>query len=235
MKYQSRFWRRYFRYYDVLLKVIPYQNVLKELASFAKTSSVRLLDLGAGTGNLLYHLPSDVQVTSLDNSEEALERLLQKFPDAQIIRHSIIEPLPFNDNYFDGVISNNVLYTLQEKQWEPLIEEIKRVCRPNGFVAVSNLAENFDAMSIYKAHINQSLKLKGRLRTVIELTQLIWPTFKIFWFNKKIKKDNAEGIYSFVKEDHQKQLFEKYGFQSLFDTKWVYAEQAKLNGFVNIK
>ncbi|MBK8502001.1 MAG: methyltransferase domain-containing protein [Saprospiraceae bacterium] len=74
MNYQNDFWKQYFRYYDILLKVIPYQELFESIVKHLDVKSgMTILDLGAGTGNLQYFLPNDVNVIGLDNSEEALK------------------------------------------------------------------------------------------------------------------------------------------------------------------
>ena len=111
MNYQNDFWKQYFRYYDILLKVIPYQELFESIVKHLDVKSgMTILDLGAGTGNLQYFLPNDVNVIGLDNSEEALERLSSKFPQTPIVKHSIKDRLPFEDNKFDRIVSC-LLYT----------------------------------------------------------------------------------------------------------------------------
>ena len=53
-KNESEFWEKYFRIYDFLNLLIPYQRLLariKELLKLKKGDT--LLDVGAGTGNFL--------------------------------------------------------------------------------------------------------------------------------------------------------------------------------------
>jgi len=114
MKYQDNFWNTYFKYYDVLLKLIPYQELFARIvASLNLKPDSKVLDLGAGTGNLQSFLPENINIVSLDNSKEALNKLTDKFPKSKIVKQSIQKSLPFEDNTFDRVVSNNVLYTLR--------------------------------------------------------------------------------------------------------------------------
>jgi ubiquinone/menaquinone biosynthesis C-methylase UbiE len=47
------FWNRYFKVYDVLNYVIPYQELLKEIVKEVEVKEGDLiLDAGVGTGNL---------------------------------------------------------------------------------------------------------------------------------------------------------------------------------------
>ena len=110
MSYQSNFWAKYFKYYDVLLNVIPYQELLKEITGYLELKKgLNLLDVGSGTGNLQYFIKKNVNIASLDNSDEALQRLQAKFPEAKVVKHSILETFPYPDNHFDRLVTNNVL------------------------------------------------------------------------------------------------------------------------------
>ncbi len=236
MEYQSKFWNDYFNYYDVLLRVIPYQELFKRIVSHLQVSkNIKLLDLGAGTGNLQAFLPKNIDVISLDNSAEALDRLKTKFPNAQVYKHSITEKLPFKDNEFDRIISNNVLYTLPSDQWDFVISEIKRVSKPQSLIVISNLNTNFKAIKIYKDHIKKSLRNKGVLKTIWDVSSLIYPTIKMIQFNKIINKNNEKGRYSFLNAEEQKLKFEKHDLISVGETEKIYSGQANLNVFISRK
>jgi len=236
MKYQNNFWNRYFKYYDVLLKVIPYQELFTRIAASLNLKPThKVLDLGAGTGNLQLFLPKNTEVISLDNSSEALERLQTKFPDARVVKHSIQEKLPFPDNTFDRVVSNNVLYTLHAKEWDFILSEIKRVSKPESIIVISNLNKDFNAINVYKDHIHKSLKKKGLFKTIWQLTTLLYPTIKMIQFNKTINNNDAVGRYSFLTSDEQQLKFEHFGMISQQETEKVYADQAFLNVFRNEK
>ena len=236
MKYHSKFWNQYFKYYDILLKVIPYQELFAKLVRYLDLNpKMNVLDLGAGTGNLQHFISSDIDLVSLDNSEEALDRLRCKFPNAKTVKHSILEKLPFEDNTFDRILSNNVLYTLPMDKWNQVIAEMHRICKPNRIVVVSNLNKDFKAINIYKDHIQKSLRRKGILSTIVELCRLVYPTLKMLLYNKQINRNNKKGAYSFVKGNEQKAVFEKFNLKSLIETQKVYSNQAHLDVFVNMK
>jgi ubiquinone/menaquinone biosynthesis C-methylase UbiE len=236
MKYQDDFWRKYFRYYDVLLKVIPYQELLKTIATNLKISSNnKILDLGSGTGNLNYFLPEGSNVSSLDNSQEALNQLQTKFPTAKTHTHSIVEPLPFKDSSFDRLASNNVLYILPKESWYNVIKEIKRVVKPNGIIVISNLNKNFSPKKIYFDHIRKSISTKGKRDTIKTLLHLIYPTIQIFRYNKVISKNNAQENYFFVDKNDQIKMFAENNIVTTTPTKSVYLDQAFLDVFVNKK
>lgn len=236
MSYQSKFWNNYFKYYDILLEVIPYQRLMKNLVSNLRLKNdIKILDLGSGTGNIQYYIKDKVELISLDYSQEALDRLKIKFPDSKTIQHSIQKRLPFEDNTFDRLVSNNVLYTLTRKEWDATLTEINRIVKPGGIVVVSNLNSGFNALQIYKSHIKSSIKEKGFLTTISSLLKLLFPTIKMFSYNREISRNNDKNNYSFLVDNEQVEAFQSHGFIQIRNTQIVYAEQANLDVFFNAK
>jgi len=236
MKYQDKFWEKYFHYYDTLLEVIPYQNLFKRIVKKLQIKSKhKILDLGSGTGNLQYFLPENIDCISLDYSNEALIRLKEKFPNSTTFKHPLQERLPFDDNTFDRIVSNNVLYTLAKDEWQFIVSEIKRISKPNAIVVISNLNTNFNAFKIYLDHIKSYIKKSGIVKTLRHLTKLIYPTLQIVRFNKIIKNNNNEGNYYFINSVEQKDIFEQSGLLSVCDSELVYSNQAIMDVFVNKK
>ena len=232
MSYPHKFWKKYFRYYDCLMELIPYQQLLEKMALLiGNDHEIKMLDLGSGTGNIQHFLNGQMEITSFDNSEAALERLQQKFPKQVAIRGSILEPLPFLDNCFDTVFSNNVLYTMPSDVLAQVVGEIKRVLKPEGKVVVSNLTKGFSPQKIYGAHIKMYFRRHGVLRTIIHLTKLIWPTIRIFQLNRIIQNNGMNGSYHFFDMEEQKRIFIRSGFKNLIPTQRVYANQAELDMF----
>lgn len=223
MSYQSTFWENYFRYYDVLLELIPYQELMNTLvAGLAPVDEDELLDLGCGTGNIRY-FTSKGKWTGIDNSEAALHRYKSKFPNTKLFQASITEKLPFEDNSFSKVVSNNVLYTLPRNQWPMVIKEVHRVLKPGGKFVIANLNDTFKPMTIYKDHIGKSRSTKGLWITMKQLVQLAAPTVQMFRYNAKIKKENQAQVYAFMQGNEQLNILQQHGFQALQTTTSVYS------------
>jgi malonyl-CoA O-methyltransferase len=96
------------------------------------------VDVGCGTGrNALKWASAGARVTAIDFSEGMLERARSK-PGAENIRfvqHDLANPLPFPDASFDRVLSCLVLEHIASL--DGFFAELRRVCRPSGFVLLS--------------------------------------------------------------------------------------------------
>lgn len=104
----------------------------------SKTASI--LDYGCGYGRILneLHNKSYQNLTGLDFSKELILRGRQLFPflNLEVIEHAKI---PYVDNYFDGVILFAVLTCIpDDNHQKSLINEIKRVLKPNGIIYISD-------------------------------------------------------------------------------------------------
>lgn len=121
------------------------QEDMHKLAKFLKKEKVkRILDLGCGSGRhtvLLSGAGFDVYAT--DISEEGLKLTKRWLNDlklkAKLKKSSCYKKFPFKDNFFDAVISTQVIHHNYIDKIRFCISEIERVLKPNGilFVTVS--------------------------------------------------------------------------------------------------
>ncbi|MEK7072021.1 MAG: class I SAM-dependent methyltransferase, partial [Patescibacteria group bacterium] len=49
----------------------------------------------------------------------------------------IFSPLPYNDNYFDAIVSVQVLQHGKEKDIKKSLKEVVRVLKPNGLIFIT--------------------------------------------------------------------------------------------------
>ncbi len=104
-----------------------------------------VLDLGSGSGMDAFvaalHVGDDGSVTGLDMTDEQLTNARQLRDEAGMetvsFEQGYIEELPFEDEMFDVVITNGVINLSAAK--DRVFEEINRVLRPNGRVALSDI------------------------------------------------------------------------------------------------
>ena len=227
----QKFWSNYFKVYDVLNIVIPYQELLTELEKELDLNQEDVvLDVGSGTGNLMMRLKGKCKkIVGLDFSDAGIKIHKAKDPSAEVIFCDITQKIPFSDNYFSKVVSNNVIYTLDSDNQKKVISEIYRVLKPGGKFVVSNVKKGFSPVKIYSDHISRSIKKLRVVKTIILFFRLIVPTIKMFYYNIKIKNSGSAKQYIFFEPGEQKRILKKAGFINVSEEKFVYSSQAIMN------
>ena len=102
----------------------------------------RILDLGCGTGrHVVYLARLGFDVSGFDVSPRALsmaeEWLHEEQLSAALCEHSMELPFPYADDFFDAVISTQVIHHNLVKDIMKTINEIERVLKPSGILFVT--------------------------------------------------------------------------------------------------
>lgn len=96
----------------------------------------KILDAGCGTGrNLHWFLQNNISIYGIDTNEDVISNLKTKFPllPAERFQQSSVEKIPFENNYFDHVISSAVLHFADTTfQFYFMMAEMIRVLKPKG-------------------------------------------------------------------------------------------------------
>jgi ubiquinone/menaquinone biosynthesis C-methylase UbiE len=99
-----------------------------------------VLDVACGPGPNLPLLLDAVgpggRVVGVDISPAMLERARRRAPEAELVEADLAESLPFGDATFDAVVSSFGLSCVP--QISPALDEILRVLRPEGVLAVAD-------------------------------------------------------------------------------------------------
>jgi arsenite methyltransferase len=111
----------------------PFGIKLLDIVRYKK--NIRALDIGFGMGfplmELAMRLGSSSKVYGIDPSEAAIERTQLKLKCAEVqnveLVNGIAEAMPFENNYFDLVVSNNGLNNVQDLT--KVLEECNRVSK----------------------------------------------------------------------------------------------------------
>jgi ubiquinone/menaquinone biosynthesis C-methylase UbiE len=106
-----------------------------------KRNAKRVLDLGCGTGRHTIALVKEgFEVYGIDISRNALavcqQRVKEKNLSANIILGDMYQTLPYKENFFDGLISTNVLHHNKVAEIKGLIREIERILKPGALIMV---------------------------------------------------------------------------------------------------
>jgi SAM-dependent methyltransferase len=122
-------------------------------------AGVRVLDLGAGTGEFSSHLarygdtPDGLHVVSVDFVYDALCRARERSRNSVVSESSFCcvdceKSLPFKSNSFDRVLSSLVVCYLSDA--EALVREVHRVLRPGGLFVLSCPKRDADLSTVYR-------------------------------------------------------------------------------------
>ncbi|PIN87207.1 hypothetical protein COV19_00970 [Candidatus Woesearchaeota archaeon CG10_big_fil_rev_8_21_14_0_10_44_13] len=120
----------------------PQEDMPKVIKLLKKEKAKRVLDLGCGTGRHTVMLAkAGFDVYAIDVSDEGLrqtrEWLKQKGLKANLKKASCYKRFPFEDDFFDAVISTQVIHHNYIKKVRYCISEIERVLRPGGIVFIT--------------------------------------------------------------------------------------------------
>ena len=123
----------YARYY------LELQILNKIIAKFQNTNEkLKILDIGCGDAvfiNMIYlmHNKKKLELYGIDSSSIAIEAAKIRNPNA-IFKVANVYNLPFEDNYFDIIVSSDVIEHILEPN--KMLMEIKRTAKNNSFVII---------------------------------------------------------------------------------------------------
>lgn len=101
------------------------------IETYGLRAGSRILDVGCGKGFLLYEMQliePGLDIYGTDISEHALAHLHPELR-GDIRRHNAKDPLPWENKYFDLVISLNTLHNLRIFDLKTAVSEIERVSK----------------------------------------------------------------------------------------------------------
>lgn len=125
--------RLFSTWYDTLMGPLERRSFKRIRINLLSKASGKVLELGSGTGINFPLYDSLESVTAIEPSTYMIEKSIQKKRKSLIpieIVHASAERLPFPDNTFDTVVGTLVFCTIPNV--EKAIEEMKRVCKPEG-------------------------------------------------------------------------------------------------------
>lgn len=127
-----------------------WQKVAEEINNFYNLpKNAKILDIGCGKGYLLYDflkvLPN-AEIYGLDISKYALENSKSEIKDALIQGNAT--SLPFDDNFFDLVISINTLHCLEAPDLFRALKEMERVGKSNKYLCVESYRNEIEKANL---------------------------------------------------------------------------------------
>jgi SAM-dependent methyltransferase len=98
-----------------------------------KTSSLRLLDVGCGAGNMIHHLSEYGRVKGIEIDPRPVKMARQRGYDVD--QFDATQPLPFPDDSFDAVTALDVIEHNQDDL--AILADSYRVLAPGGFMIIT--------------------------------------------------------------------------------------------------
>jgi ubiquinone/menaquinone biosynthesis C-methylase UbiE len=146
---EHRVWQTYARSYDRILPILPfYQEVVsRHVSALSKPGIRRVIDVGAGTGNVAIKLATNgLDVVAMDNCREMLDQLRNKtrvdIPGVvTMVEHDAASLSAWTDATFDGATVLLALFAM--RQARRALMEIIRVVRPGGLLVVTETKKQF--------------------------------------------------------------------------------------------
>lgn len=158
---------RFLPAYDLLTWVVGSGPVYDQLiAQAALFEGVRVLDVGAGTGNVTIRAARAVKsadVTALDPDPRALERGRRKAAGRPGIRfeHGYAQQLPFADSTFDRVLSSMMLHHLDREVKAAALAEAFRVLKSGGEMHIVDIVHGHGRFRTGAGEIPELMRLSG--------------------------------------------------------------------------
>ena len=161
-------WDVYAASYDKILPQLPFyaEVVERHYQTMSDAAIKKILDVGAGTGNVAVRLLSDGKdLTVVDNSRSMLEKFYSKIDGLSVSDLAVIEDtaeqLPhIDDATFDGVTVLLAFFDMDDPYLA--LSEAIRVLKPGGTLIVTDPKQQFDVDELMRA-AEQALHDKGLL------------------------------------------------------------------------
>ena len=133
-------YKRVSGFYDLTFGHVFRPGQKKLVSMMECTSADRVLEIGIGTGTSYKYYPTETHVTGIDISPDMLEKAKVNIQKDNLKNKNVLlmngEQLKFDDNSFDKVVGMYVVSVTQNP--DLLINEMKRVCKPNGDIYLVN-------------------------------------------------------------------------------------------------
>jgi SAM-dependent methyltransferase len=155
--------------------ISPQDEVVKINKLFKEKGIKRILDLGSGSGrHVVYFAKNGFETYGIDIAEEGInltkEWLKENKLKADLKIGNIYDRLPYENSFFDAIISTQALHHGTIEKIRNAIKEIERVLSPNGYVFITFRKRKFRKFYINGTIIEKYGKQKTNYKVVAPRT-----------------------------------------------------------------
>jgi len=121
----------------------------KMIKHYKLNSNSKILDVGCGKGFLLHEfkkLLPNCEVKGLDISSYAIKNAKDEVKNNLVLGHA--NSLPFENSYFDLIISLNTLHNLYCFDLKKSLSEIERVGKANKYICVESYRNEYERINL---------------------------------------------------------------------------------------
>jgi len=120
----------------------PQKDIRRIVKLFKKNGVKRVLDLGCGSGrHIIFLTKQGFNVYGFDISKHGIkiarDWLKKEKLKANLKIGSIYNKLPYQDDFFDAIVSIRVIHHAKIKSVRKLIKEIERILKPAGLIFIT--------------------------------------------------------------------------------------------------
>jgi len=126
---------------------IFFDNKYKQIAGYTDKPG-RVLDVGCAYGYMLQRFPDTFEKFGLDVSEHAIDVAKKSLPTATFAVGNAEDKLPFDEDFFDIILLNDVLEHLEYPKLA--LENIQRVLKKGGILYINTPNLNIIRKMIFK-------------------------------------------------------------------------------------
>ena len=141
MKTDSKAWEKIFQQQGKVF-MEPHWDIPQVIQQLKGLNAGKVLDLGSGTGRHVIDLARNgFSVYGLDNSQKGIQTTKQWLQaeklTAELVLQEMTERFPWEDNFFDAIVSVQVIHHSDIAMIRKIIAEMERVLKKEGFIFVT--------------------------------------------------------------------------------------------------
>jgi ubiquinone/menaquinone biosynthesis C-methylase UbiE len=143
MIYES-FQMNYDNYYNDSLETAKW--LISYFEKHIELKNIKILEWGCGPARIIRHLPklldSSCKIFGSDYNHKTIEWCRNNITNVQFSKNYLQPPLEYKEIFFDIIYATSVFTHLSEEMHYAWMNELIRVCKPNGIIFLTTHGEN---------------------------------------------------------------------------------------------